>query len=59
MGANEAGYLRKTNNINNSNIVGTKLENKENRESRQDFGKTELDPVRKYNAGQKNKRSYH
>jgi hypothetical protein len=59
VGASETGGLRKANSINNSNIMGTKLEGGEDRESRQNLGKTKLSPLRKYSARQKNKRSYY
>ena len=57
--ASETGGLRKVNNINNGNVIRTKLKNKKDRENRQNLGKTKLGPSRKYSAGQKNKRSYH
>ena len=50
VGANEAGYLKKANSINNGNMVGTKLESKKDRKSRQDLGKTKLGPLRKYSV---------
>jgi hypothetical protein len=48
--ANETGSLRRANNIYNSNTMGTELKNGKNRENRQNFDKTELDPPRKYSA---------
>jgi hypothetical protein len=49
-GANEVGDLGKANNICNDSTIGIKLENKEDYESRQNLGKTELGPLRKYSA---------
>jgi hypothetical protein len=57
--ASETGGLGRANSINNSNVIGTKLKNREDRKSRQNLGKTELGPSRKYSARQKNKRSCH
>jgi hypothetical protein len=51
--ANEAGGLRKANNINNNSIIRTKLESEKDRKNRQNLDKTKLDPSRKYSAEQK------
>jgi hypothetical protein len=48
--ASETGGLGRVNNINDSNMVGIKLENGKDRENRPNLGKTELGPLRKYNV---------
>jgi hypothetical protein len=50
IGASETGGLKKANNINNSNMVGTKLKDREDRKNRPNLDKTELGPSRKYSA---------
>jgi hypothetical protein len=50
VGASETGGFKRANSINNSNVVGTKLESKEDRKNRPNLGKIELGPSRKYSA---------
>jgi hypothetical protein len=57
--ASETGSLKRVNNINDSNVIRIKLKNGKDRKGRQNLGKTELGPSRKYNARQKNKRFCH
>jgi hypothetical protein len=49
--ASETGGLKRANNINDGSVIGTKLEDREDRKSRQNFDKTKLGPLRKYSAG--------
>jgi hypothetical protein len=50
IGANEADNLGKANSINNNSMMGIKLKGEKDRKNRQNLGKTELDPLRKYSA---------